>query len=135
MSSSRRLQFGHSSERLSREADQLQLALEELEADAPAPAGPDIPPAGEDSSISVTPGRRSSRCTSVQSGSALRRCRTMAPAPYHCCDTSSSMIRSSPPTSSACYAHSVALPTAPLTESPAESPDVILADRAPEGDL
>src|SRR3712207_6103886 len=43
----RRMQFGRSSERLSREADQLELALEELEADAPAPAGPDVPQAGE----------------------------------------------------------------------------------------
>jgi hypothetical protein len=43
----RRMQFGRSSERLSREADQLELALEELEADAPAPTGPDGPPAGE----------------------------------------------------------------------------------------
>ncbi len=39
----RRMQFGRSSERLTREADQLQLALEELEADAPAPAEPDTP--------------------------------------------------------------------------------------------
>jgi len=43
----RRMQFGRSSERLSREADQLELALEELEADAPAPAEPDVPQAGE----------------------------------------------------------------------------------------
>ncbi|MBL6082832.1 transposase [Belnapia sp. T18] len=34
----RRMQFGRSSERLSREANQLELALEELVADAPAPA-------------------------------------------------------------------------------------------------
>jgi transposase len=40
----RRMQFGRSSERLDREADQLELALEELEADAPAPAVSDIPP-------------------------------------------------------------------------------------------
>jgi transposase len=40
----RRMQFGRSSERLAAEADQLELALEELEADAPAPAGPDGPP-------------------------------------------------------------------------------------------
>jgi transposase len=48
----RRMQFGRSSERLAREADQLELALEELEADAPALAEPDTPPAGEG-----TPGR------------------------------------------------------------------------------
>ena len=33
----RRMRFGRSSERVSAEADQLELALEELEADAPAP--------------------------------------------------------------------------------------------------
>jgi transposase len=37
----RRMQFGRSSERLAAEADQLELALEDLEADAPAPAQPD----------------------------------------------------------------------------------------------
>ena len=34
----RRLQFGRSSERLAAEADQLELALEELETEAPTPA-------------------------------------------------------------------------------------------------
>ncbi|HYZ61945.1 MAG TPA: IS66 family transposase [Acetobacteraceae bacterium] len=43
----RRMQFGRSSERLDREADQLELALEELEAEASAPAAPDIPPTEE----------------------------------------------------------------------------------------
>lgn len=43
----RRMQFGRSSERLAGEADQLELALEELEADAPAPAVADNPLAGE----------------------------------------------------------------------------------------
>jgi transposase len=42
----RRMQFGHSSERLAAEADQLELALEELEADAPAAAVPDGGDAG-----------------------------------------------------------------------------------------
>ena len=37
----RRMQFGHPSERAAREADQLELALEDLEADAPAPPGAD----------------------------------------------------------------------------------------------
>lgn len=40
----RRMQFGRSSERLAAEADQLELALEELEADAPVPARPDDTP-------------------------------------------------------------------------------------------
>ena len=39
----RRLQFGRSSERLTAEADQLELALEELEAEVPAAAPPDHP--------------------------------------------------------------------------------------------
>ncbi len=37
----RRMQFGRSSERVAAEADQLELALEDLEADAPAPPTPD----------------------------------------------------------------------------------------------
>ena len=37
----RRMQFGRSSERVAAEADQLELALEDLEADAPAPPPPD----------------------------------------------------------------------------------------------
>ena len=37
----RRLQFGRSSERVAREADQLEFALEDLEADLPAPASAD----------------------------------------------------------------------------------------------
>src|SRR3712207_9002014 len=48
----RRMQFGRSSERLAQEADQLELALEELETDAPAAAEPDTPPADQG-----TPGR------------------------------------------------------------------------------
>lgn len=52
----RRMQFGRSSERLGREADQLELALEELEADAPTPAAPETPPAEADSA-----GRRERR--------------------------------------------------------------------------
>ena len=52
----RRMQFGRSSERLSREADQLELALEELETDAPVPAEPDNPPA--DGGTPGRPGRR-----------------------------------------------------------------------------
>lgn len=46
----RRAQFGRSSERLAAEADQLELALEDLEADAPAPAQPpdDAPHDGDE---------------------------------------------------------------------------------------
>lgn len=41
----RRMQFGRSSERLARQADQFELTLEDLEADAPTPAQPDTPAA------------------------------------------------------------------------------------------
>ena len=44
----RRMQFGRSSERLAREADQLELALEDLETDAPATREPGDPLADED---------------------------------------------------------------------------------------
>ena len=43
----RRMQFGRSSERLASEADQLELALEDLETDAPAAREPGDPPADE----------------------------------------------------------------------------------------
>jgi transposase len=52
----RRMQFGRSSERLARGADQLELALEDLEADVPAPAEPDTP-----TSDAGTPGQSERR--------------------------------------------------------------------------
>ena len=49
----RRLQFGRSSERLAAEADQLELALEELETEAPTP-----PPAEDSADTQARPERR-----------------------------------------------------------------------------
>ncbi|MDN3563867.1 hypothetical protein ACFQY5_36840 [Paeniroseomonas aquatica] len=49
----RRLQFGRSSERLAAEADQLELALEELETEAPTP-----PPAEDPADAAARPERR-----------------------------------------------------------------------------
>jgi transposase len=49
----RRMQFGRSSERLAAEADQLELALEELETEAPTP-----PPAEEPADTAARPERR-----------------------------------------------------------------------------
>jgi transposase len=45
----RRMQFGRSSERVGREADQLEFALEDLEADAPPPPSSEDAAAGEES--------------------------------------------------------------------------------------
>ncbi len=49
----RRMQFGRSSERLADEADQLELALEELETEAPTP-----PPTDDPADITSRPERR-----------------------------------------------------------------------------
>jgi transposase len=54
----RRMQFGRSSERLAAEADQLELALEELEADTSPPARPDGAAAAGDDDEAMRPERR-----------------------------------------------------------------------------
>jgi hypothetical protein len=59
----RRMQFGRSSERLATEADQLELALEELETEAPIPSpAEDTQPQPSRSAASLSAARCRSTC-------------------------------------------------------------------------
>jgi transposase len=79
----RRMQFGRSSERVTREADQLELALEELEADAPAPSQADDAAGEEEGAGGAGSGAspRAVHCPRIYPARRSSTAPTPAPAP------------------------------------------------------